>query len=287
MPKKTVKASSFEQGGNNITRIDGERVFKVSKRLGFELLFADQVRHWNEYYKDTQYATACVTSRDELSLPFIRGHYPTDLERLFCLKQMLARGFIMGDCRDRRNFMTEGNKTYPIDFGQVVTPEYKFYNVYKSIFLAEIDRLSNLVYCELSPKLMSLRQSIVKLNRYKEEYLISRDRQTLLKVQKINVLIADTEQRISAFESGQLDAFFDYVEKNKEAIDLLNENRVTGALWKSILLVLATGIIPGLVGGVIQAIATKGNAFLFFNMQTQSGQLALNVQTDVTELLVR
>ena len=97
----------------------------------------------------------------------------------------------------------------------------------------------------------------------------------------------NTEQRISAFESGQLDAFVNYLEKNKEAIDILNENRITGAFWKSILLVLVSGIVPGLVAGVVQAIATRGNSFLFFNMQTQSGQLALNVQSNVTELLGR
>jgi hypothetical protein len=287
MPGKTVKTKSFEQGNNNITRIEGDRVFKISKGLGLELSFVAQVRYWNEYYKDTEFATACVTPRDELSLPFINGHYPTDLERLFCLKQMLARGFIMGDCRDPRNFMTQGNKTYPIDFGQVFTSEYRFYAAYKSIFLSEIDKLSNLVYSELSPKLMSIKQSIGKLNLYKNEYLTAKDKQTRLKVQKIDAFITDTEQRISAFESGQLDAFVNYIEKNKEAIDILNENRVTGALWKSILLVLFTGIVPGLVGGLVQAIATKGNSFLFFNTQAQSGQLALNVQSNVTELLVR
>lgn len=287
MSIKTEKAQSFEQGHNNITCIVGERVFKVSKGLGFELSFTEQVRYWNEYYKDTEYETACITPRDELSLPFIQGRYPTNLERLFCLKQMWAREYIMGDCHDPRNFITKGNQTYPIDFGQVFSPECKFYTVYKKVFLTEINRLTVLVKNEISPKLIPIKQSIAKLNQYKEEHLTSTDPQTLIKVQKINALITDTEGRISAFESGQLDAFFDYVEKNKEAIDILSENRVTGALWKSILLVLATGIIPALVGGVVQAIATNGNSFLFFNMQPQSSQLALNVQADVTELLMR
>ncbi|WP_019216578.1 hypothetical protein [Legionella tunisiensis] len=59
---------------------------------------------------------------------------------------------------------------------------------------------------------------------------------------------------------------------------------MTGAIWKSILLVLCTGIVPGLLGGIAQAIVTKGNSFLFFNNQPRSGQMAADVQKDVVAL---
>ncbi|WP_019216577.1 hypothetical protein [Legionella tunisiensis] len=69
---------SCDQGNNNVTRIEADRVFKSPKVRGFERSYSEQVKQWNAFYRDTDYATAFVTETGELSLPYISGSYPTD-----------------------------------------------------------------------------------------------------------------------------------------------------------------------------------------------------------------
>lgn len=283
------KTKSCDQGNNSVTRIEDDRVFKSTKALGFERSYSEQARQWNAFYKDTEYATASVTEKGELSLPYISGSYPTDRQRLACLQDMLARGYVMTDCRDKRNFITHNGKAYPVDFGQIYHSSDKFYSTNKGFHEREIAKLASTIKAASekfgsSEEYKSLKEHIEELRLYKDKKLTATDPLTQAKAEKIDDFIADTERRVAAFKSGQDDAFSDYIEKNSAAIKVLNENRVTGAIWKSILLVLCTGIVPGLLGGAVQAIATKGNSFLFFNNQTRSGQMAANIQNDVAGL---
>ncbi|KTD03661.1 MULTISPECIES: hypothetical protein [Legionella] len=283
------KTKPCDQGNNNVTRIEGDRVFKSTKGLGLERSYSVQVKQWNEFYKDTEYATACVTEKGELSLPYISGSYPTDRQRLACLKDMLEQGYVMTDCRDKRNFITHNGKTYPVDFGQIYHSSDQFYSINKGFHERVITTLTSKIKAASekygsAEKYKSLEAHIEELRIYKAKKLTATDPLTEDKSKKIDGFIVDTEKRVAAFKDGQEDAFDDYIETNRDAIKVLNENRVTGAIWKSILLVLCTGIVPGLLGGAVQAIATQGNSFLFFNNQTRSGRMAANIQADVAGL---
>lgn len=282
-----MSRAKLEQGNNSVTRIEGDRVFKSRKGLGLERVYSEQAKQWNAYYADTEYASACVTEKGELSLPYISGDYPANCQLLACLQEMHDRKFVMVDCRDKRNFIAHNGKVYPVDFGQIYTETDKFYSTYEKLHLAEIEKLPAKIRSEkaVSPaKFISLEQHLKELRLYKEKKLTSTDQATQNKAGKIDGFIADTKTRLEAFKGGCQNAFSDYIEKNQDAIKVLNENRVTGAIWKSILLVLCTGIVPGLLGGIVQAAVTKGNSFLFFNNQTKSGQMAADIQKDVASL---
>lgn len=277
MPKETAP-TPFEQGNNNVTRIEQDRVFKATKGFGVERNYSEQVKQWNNYYQNSPYATACMTENGELSLPYISGDYPTSSELLSCLEEMLQRGFVMGDCRDRRNFIVHDNKVYPVDFGQIYNINETYYSMHKKQHLAEINKLISKIRIEHS--IVIIEGRIAELRQYKEKKLKPTDPKAAI----IDNFIADTEKRIAAFTMGRVNAFDSYATHHQETITILNESPITEAIWKSILLVLCTGIFPALIGGAIQAAVTEGNSFLFFSKNTPCGQMALGVHEEVVQV---
>lgn len=106
-----MSRTAIEQGNNNVTTHHDDRILKRRNPHGagmFELAYPQQAEIWNAYYRNTEYASASLTSSGELSTPYIKGRYPTDQERLAVCEKMLEEGFIMADCRDKRNFIVHG-----------------------------------------------------------------------------------------------------------------------------------------------------------------------------------
>ncbi|ODN43478.1 hypothetical protein [Piscirickettsia litoralis] len=145
MPKE------FQQGNNNHTQLKDKRIIKspVNSISTFETSYDTQVKLWNEYYAGTGLDTAEITNSAKLSTPYIDGEYPDVNSLVDCIVQMLKRDFVMQDCQDRRNFIADpyGN-VFPIDFGQVHTPESsRFYDTYKSDVLQQLRKLTKKTEC--------------------------------------------------------------------------------------------------------------------------------------------
>lgn len=290
MPEKKMSNLKFDQGHNNWTRFQGGRVLKTPKDNAsiFERKISFQVENWNQYFQNTPFYGAFVTDEKELSVPFIEGQYPNDSERLACLEAMLERGFVMADCRDKRNFIHHQGHTYPVDFGQIYTSSDAYYHAHKVLHLREINNLKRLDEAshdkEFQALCQSINQQLIQLNHYRAQYLSSNDVRTSRKSEVVRRFIEDTTNRLEEFRKGNSQAFSDYIETNQDAIHVLNENRVTGGIWKSILLTIMTGIVPALLIGVVQAIKTKGNSFLLFNRNTKTGSMAEAIQKDLLKL---
>ncbi|WP_299497135.1 hypothetical protein [uncultured Shewanella sp.] len=142
----SVKEQRVEQGNNNVTLHVGDRMLKspVSNMSRmFEQTYDQQVNCWNKYYKGTDLDTACVTKEGKLSTPYIQGNYPNDKQRAECIKNMYERGFIMEDCRDKRNFIVGiKGECEPVDFGQVITSDNRFYAAKLHIVSQEYQKLT-------------------------------------------------------------------------------------------------------------------------------------------------
>ncbi|WP_040916368.1 hypothetical protein, partial [Legionella tunisiensis] len=87
---------------------------------------------------------------------------------------MLNRGYVMTDCRDRRNFITHNGKTYPVDFGQIYHSTDKYYGMNKGVHEKQIERLTSEVKSaseklEFSEEFKSLKRHIEELRLYKEK----------------------------------------------------------------------------------------------------------------------
>ncbi|MDF1760489.1 MAG: hypothetical protein P1U40_08130 [Coxiellaceae bacterium] len=127
-------SKALEQGSNNITTLQNDRVLKIRRQdlqIMHERQLMQQMQMWNKYYAGTGLDTAVITEQGELSTPYIEGEYPSDEQWALIIEDMLARGYVMQDCRDKRNFIVSNGVTYPVDFGQVYTPETtRFYNIY-------------------------------------------------------------------------------------------------------------------------------------------------------------
>lgn len=276
-----------QQGNNNFTEISDDRVLKSPNPHGvgfLELPYDQQAEQWNKYYAGTSYATACVTDDKKLSTPYIEGSHPNDEQRLAICESMLAKGFIMVDCRDKRNFIVDQEgKVFPVDFGQIYTKENRFYKMHLAVVQREMDTIKHRAQ-KSQPKniFQDVDVYIDALESYKVD-LTQNSKQALVleKVQQIDLFIADTKERIRRYNAGEKNAFDDYVDANKQSLQMLAQNRMSRPILYSMLLSLL--VIP-MIFGVIQLAMTKGNTYLFFTAVKESEKRALNVQNKVLEI---
>lgn len=284
-----------QQGNNNVTEIIGDRVLKAPSHKGaafLELPYAEQAMRWNQYYAGTDYATAVVTDDGKLSTPYIEGSYPDDKQRLAICETMLQKKYIMVDCRDKRNFIVnKAGVVCPVDFGQIYTPEHRFYKTY----LPGVNREMATIKTQLNnPHRSSIFQPqpqdnpflavedfIKELENYKSN-LKQRpaDAVATQKITCIDSFIADTKQRMEKFNRGDKHAFDNYIEANQVSLKTLARSRFSRPILYSILLSLM--VVPMIVG-VIQLAITKGNTFLFLTAVKKSEKRALDIQTKVLE----
>lgn len=290
-----------QQGNNNFTEVVEGRVLKTPNPNGasfLELPYVRQAERWNQYYAGTPYATAFITDDGKLSTPYIEGSgYPNDEQRLAICEEMLKNGFIMVDCRDKRNFVVgKDGKVFPVDFGQFYTSEDKLYRAHLGPVQKEINTIKTKLTKTRAPyeSLFSPGKAPEHLNAFKnvENYLtelekykltLAKDSKNALakdKIVKIDAFIDDTRIRINKFNTGDKHAFDDYVEKNQASLQVLAQNRTSKALLYSILLSLM--VIPAIVG-VIQLAISKGNAYLYLTDVKGSEKRALDVQKKVIE----
>lgn len=288
----------LQQGNNNFTKVVGDRVLKTPNGNGasfLELTYPQQVEKWNAYYAGTPYATAFITVDGELSTPYIDGSgHPNDEQRLDICEGMLKKGFLMVDCRDKRNFIVGKNgEVYPIDFGQIYKEGDRNYNLHKSVVNREINSIKDKIKRAASPS-----ESIFKPQKERENiqfqaieiYLtaLAEHKSKLMKdeknpvakakLQTIDTFITDTRNRIEKYKQGDKKAFDGYIEANKQPLEILAQNRISRPILYSALLSLM--VIPAIYG-VIQMAITKGNSYLFVSDVKTSEKLALNVQNNV------
>ncbi|MCR9191484.1 MAG: hypothetical protein NXI01_02355 [Gammaproteobacteria bacterium] len=284
---------ALQQGSNNLTKVEGDRVLKVPNPNGasfFELPYQEQAIKWNDYYKGTIYATVFVNDDGKLSTPYIEGSHPNDKERLAVCEAMLQNGFIMVDCRDKRNFIAGKDDTiFPVDFGQIYKQEDRFYKVHLKVVQRELhtikSRLNNPqrgpIIEQYNP-FKDVEDYIAALEKYK--LTLTKDSKDTLakdKVAQIDSFIADTKGRISKYNAGQEHAFDDYLETNKVCLEILAQNRASKPILYSVLLSLM--IVPAICGAIQLAI-TNGNDYLFLRAVKGSEKRALEVQTKVIEI---
>ncbi len=292
-----------QQGNNNVTEVEGDRVLKKPSSNGACMLeqpYKEQMEQWNKYYAGTIYATACITEDGKLSTPYIQGTYPTDEQRLAISEEMMENGFIMIDCRDKRNFLVnkDGN-VFPVDFGQIYTEDNRFYSTYCKVVQREI----NLIKAKLeSAKLESHEQPkstlfhsvkqkpydnlfqdvetyISELEKYKTKLEKNpKDGINVAKINGITSFITDTRNRITQYKTGQKNAFDGYIEANEKHLTILAQDRTTRPMLYSIILTFM--VIPAIVG-FIQLAITKGNSYLFLTSVKESEKRALDVQSEV------
>lgn len=172
-------------------------------------------------------------------------------------------------------------KTFPVDFGQVYPSTHKLYGLSLPIVRKEIAQLKKRVKSQREdPRFIPIEAQIENLKHYKST-LTGNDELSQNKVKHIDRFILDTQHRIQAFKDGNKHAFDTYVQDNRPAINVLHQNRTTNPLVKTILTILFTGIVPGLLVGAIQWIASKGNSFLFTERQTQSEKKTSSIQDNI------
>ena len=290
MSENMKDKKTLELGNNNFTEINGGRVLKKPNPNGvgfMEHSYDKQVTQWNKYYKDTIYATACITSDGKLSTPYIEGSYPTDVQRLAICEDMINKNFIMVDCRDKRNFIVHPDgQVFPIDFGQMYSKDDRYYNTHLQVINKQLNTLkSNIQHPRSQHTLFEKPQKsdfedvkvyIAELDKYKKSLeTIHNDPLAKEKVNSINSFIEDTTTRIAKYKNGNMDAFKGYIETNQTHLNNLTKNRTTRPLVYSMLLSLM--VIPAIYG-VIQLALTRGNTYLFHSTVKQSEQRALHVQ---------
>ena len=285
-----------QQGNNNFTEVVGDRVLKTPNPNGasfLELTYKQQMERWNKYYADTPYATAFITDDGKLSTPYIEGSgYPNDEQRLAICEAMLKKGCIMVDCRDKRNFVVgKDGEVFPVDFGQVYMEGDRNYKLHLGPVKAEMTATQRKLTNPSSAKLSGIFKSDPELFRNAELYIAALEqyKATLAKDTKnpvaqdkiihIDKFVADTKERIEKYQGGDKKAFDDYVEANKESIQILAQNRVSRPILYSVILSLL--VVPAIYGA-IQAAITKGNRYLFITDVKTSEKLALEVQEEVS-----
>ncbi len=296
----TMRSKIPQQGNNNFTEVDGDRVLKKPSTLGASMLeatYEQQVKQWNKYYEGTIYATACITDDGRLSTPYIDGSYPTDKQRLAICEEMMQKGFIMVDCRDKRNFLVNKEGiVFPVDFGQVHTQENRFYNTHSKVVQREIDSIkaklqkpqqrSTTIFSSLKkPPHENLFQDvevyILELEKYKEKLeKLPEDKINIDKINGITLFVVDTRDRINQYNQGNKNAFDGYIEANEKHLEVLATNRATRPMLYSIILTLM--VVPAIVG-FIQLAITKGNSYLFLTGVKESEKRAKGVQTKLIE----
>ena len=294
----TMHSKIPQQGNNNFTEVEGERVLKKPSSHGASMLeatYEQQVKQWNKYYEGTGYATACITEDGRLSTPFIDGYYPTDKQRLAICEEMMAKGFIMVDCRDKRNFLVNKEGiVFPVDFGQVLTQENRFYNTYSRIVQREINSIkgqlqkpqqhsTSIFSSSKEPPHENLFKDvetyISELEKYKTKLEKNpKDGINVAKINGITSFITDTRNRITQYKTGQKNAFDGYIEANEKHLTILAQDRTTRPMLYSIILTFM--VIPAIVG-FIQLAITKGNSYLFLTSVKESEKRALDVQSEV------
>ena len=287
-----------QQGNNNVTEVEGDRVLKQPSSNGACMLeqpYKEQMEQWNKYYAGTIYATACITEDGKLSTPYIQGTYPTDEQRLAISEEMMEKGFIMVDCRDKRNFLVnkDGN-VFPVDFGQIHTKDYRFYSTYCKVVQREINLIKAKLESHEQPKstlfhsviqkpydnlFQDVETYISELEKYKTKLEKNpKDGINVAKINGITSFITDTRNRITQYKTGQKNAFDGYIEANEKHLTILAQDRTTRPMLYSIILTFM--VIPAIVG-FIQLAITKGNSYLFLTSVKESEKRALDVQSEV------
>jgi hypothetical protein len=289
-----------QQGNNNITQIEGDRVLKKNKPHGagfLELSYEQQAKKWNQYYVGTPYATAYVTEDGRLSTPYIAGSYPDYQQHLNICKTMIEKGCVMVDCRDPRNFIVDKNgDVLPVDFGQIYMQDDKYYSTYLKVAEREITSIQSQSQStpskplglfkttpEHSNAFQTVEDYIVELEKYKA--ILAKDAKNPLahsKITQIDSFIQDTRTRIKNYNSGDKHAFAGYIESNQASIQILAQNRNTRPILYSLLLSLM--VVP-IICGAIQLALTKGNTYLLLTNVKGSEQRALDVQTQIVTTL--
>lgn len=315
-----------QQGNNNITIVEGDRVLKKpnsSATFMLEQSYEQQVTQWNKYYAGTQYATALITTDGKLSTPYIAGTYPTDEQRLAICKEMMKKGFLMVDCRDKRNFLVnEDGKVCPVDFGQMYTPEKPLYKVHLRVIQKEMDRLQSQIASppkkpvfgewniaqsqpatqphqsgtqgasnkieapEPSAQDMAAFEAI---EIYIEELVVYKEK---LENGAKDALIEDKITKIDSFITDTRTRIHNYKEGDKQAFDgYIEANKVSlevlakNRVARPILfsVLLSLMVVPAILGAIQLAI-TQGNSYLFVSAVKESEKRALKVQQKVVEV---
>ena len=287
-----------EQGNNNVTEVEGDRVLKQPSSNGASMLeqpYKKQMEQWNKYYAGTIYATACITEDGKLSTPYIHGTYPTDKQRLAISEEMMKKGFIMVDCRDIRNFLVNKDGTvFPVDFGQILTKDNCLYTIQCTVVQREINSIKTKLNSHEQPKptlfhsvtqkphdnlFQDVETYISELEKYKTKLAKNpKDSINVAKINEITSFITDTRNRITEYKTGQKNAFAGYIEANEKHLTILAQDRTTRPMLYSIILTFM--VIPAIVG-FIQLAITKGNSYLFLTRVKESEKRALGVQREV------
>lgn len=315
-----------QQGNNNLTKVEGDRVLKTpnsSSTFMLEQSYEQQVKQWNKYYAGTPYATAVITEDGKLSTPFIKGSYPNDQQRLAICEEMKKKGFIMVDCRDKRNFLVnEDGIVCPVDFGQMYTSENRLYKVHLRVVDKEMDRIraqianprKSSVFEDLSlspqaqpahtpmPSVMRPAANATPSSTSSQDadafqaveiYIDSLlDYKSTLQKDAKDPIIQDKIATIDSFIADTRTRIQKFQSGDKNAFDgYIDANKAALAVFAKnrmtrpimFSILLSLMVIPAIVGAIQMAI-TKGNTFLFVTAIKESEKRALNLQNKVVEV---